>query len=183
MSLSDPIPDDIFDLPPLEDLPSDCLLSRDDVRVYGCDWRTLLDRVDACDALITDTPYSEKTHSGHGTAVRWGKGKSVPPTYDASDRKDVAFSHWTPDDVRAFVEAWSPRVRGWLVTITDDVLAPVWQSALRGAGRFVFAPLPFIAPGSRVRLAGDGGRFQAVTCSRRDRAGSSRSSVVNHFGS
>lgn len=35
-------------------------------------------------------------------------------------------------------------------------LAPAIQTSLEAAGRYVFAPLPFFAPGSRVRLSGDG---------------------------
>lgn len=55
-----------------------------------------------------------------------------------------------------FVDAWSSRTRGWIVSVTDDVLAASWAECLEYAGRYVFAPLPFVAPGSRVRLSGDG---------------------------
>lgn len=117
-------------------------------------WRDLLAHVPECDALIVDAPYSERTHSGHGTMERWGT--STPPCYDDGKRREINYSHWSPVDVSHFVEHWAPRVRGWFVTITDHVLAPVWTDELAAEGRYVFAPLPFVAPGSRVRLAGDG---------------------------
>jgi len=33
--------------------------------VHNLDWRALLDVVPECDALITDCPYSERTHAEH----------------------------------------------------------------------------------------------------------------------
>jgi site-specific DNA-methyltransferase (adenine-specific) len=47
-------------------------------------------------------------------------------------------------------------VRSWFVTITDDVLAPVWKAELRAVGRYVFQPLPFLEMGKQPRLTGDG---------------------------
>ena len=41
-------------------------------------------------------------------------------------------------------------------TLTDDTLAPVWRAAYERVGRYAFAMIPYVAPGSRVRLAGDG---------------------------
>jgi site-specific DNA-methyltransferase (adenine-specific) len=98
-----------------------------------------------CDALITDTPYSDKTHSGHNDGARCAVG-----------RRELNFRSWKPADVEAFVDAWAPRTRGWFVSITDHVLAPVWTAALERHGRYVFSPLAFLDPGSRVRRRGDG---------------------------
>jgi hypothetical protein len=122
--------------------------------VYHCDWRALLDVVPTCNALIVDAPYSEKTHAGSGTMERWGT--ATPPGYDNGKRREINYSHWSEVDVRAFVEAWSPRVSGWMVTITDAALAGPWSEAMGKNGRLVFDPLPFVAVGSRVRLSGDG---------------------------
>jgi site-specific DNA-methyltransferase (adenine-specific) len=117
------------------------------------DYRRVLADV-TCDALIVDAPYSTRTHSGHGTERR--HGTSVPPGYDDSKRRAIGYEAWSAADVRRFVEHWSPRTRGWMVSITDHVLEPAWSEAMRACGRMVFAPLPFFSPGSRVRLAGDG---------------------------
>ena len=100
----------------------------------------------ACDALIVDAPYSERTHSGHDSGSA--------STTDA--RRSLDYRAWTARDVDAFVDAWSSRTRGWMVSITDHELAPAWAAALERAGRYVFSPLAYVAPGSRVRIVGDG---------------------------
>ena len=122
-------------------------------------WQDTLADVE-CDALIVDAPYSARTHGGHDSAPTVGGNrsgafvrKSDGGTYH---RRAIEYDGWTPEDVRAFVESWAPRTRGWIVTITDHMLAPVWDAALSNAGRYVFAPLPWVAHGSRVRLTGDG---------------------------
>lgn len=122
--------------------------------VYRAHWHDLLSAVPQCDAVVVDAPYSERTHNGHGTMERWGTG--LPPTYDGGDRREIEYQHWTPDDVHAFVRAWHMVCAGWMVSITDHVLGPAWEAAMREVGRYVFPPLPYVAPGSRVRLAGDG---------------------------
>lgn len=149
------------------------LVEANGAAVYHADWRALLDVVPTCDALIVDAPYSQRTHAGHDDGVSSVEnmrnfatltgGQQKDRAYAArkaalglTHRRSLSYSAWSPDDVRAFVAAWSPRVKGWFVTITDDVLAPAWQAALDAAGRYAFAPLPFVAPGSRVRLTGDG---------------------------
>jgi hypothetical protein len=109
-------------------------------------WQDTLAGVE-CDALIVDAPYSARTHGGHDRQ-RQGDG--------SIRRSSIGYDGWKPDDVRAFVGSWAPRTRGWVVTITDHMLAPVWDAALADAGRYVFAPLPWVANGSRIRLTGDG---------------------------
>lgn len=137
------------------------LLAERGAEVWRADWRGLLDRareLGGVDSLIVDAPYSERTHAGHDGGDR----------YDGSaiDRGDLAYGHrqktrginyrpWSDEDVRAFVDAWEPLVRGWFVSITDDRLAQVWRDAL-DARRYAFAPLPLVEIGSRVRLSGDG---------------------------
>lgn len=133
------------------------------------DWRGLLPMVDRVDALIVDAPYSADVHEGHDAAPTvhrshrsgtgglswesWGGGNPSPREYQ---RRAIDYDGWTPDDVREFVAAWSPRTDGWMVSITDHNLAPVWSAAMEACGRYTFAPISWLAPGSRVRLAGDG---------------------------
>jgi len=116
------------------------------------DWRFQLADVEHVDALIVDAPYSKKTHTGHDAAM----ARLERLRNRGTERREIVYDGWSELDVRAFVKAWSPRCLGWFVTVTDHVLAPVWAAALEDAGRYVFAPLPWVAPGSRVRLVGDG---------------------------
>ena len=118
--------------------------------VHG-DWRDLAERVEACDLLCTDPPYSAKTHEGqcHGRRNELSGARYV-------SARGIPYPHWSPEDVAQFVETWSPRTRGWFVAMTDSELARAWERSLRDAGRLVFAPIPIVQIGMNVRLAGDG---------------------------
>lgn len=117
-------------------------------------WQDVLQDVHA-DALITDCPYSDATHSGHDSGRR-NDGSGVVDVAGREATRAISYAPFTPHDVGDFVAHWHPRTRGWFVTITDHVLAPVWAAALEARGRYVFAPLPLVETGSRVRLTGDG---------------------------
>ena len=123
-------------------------------------WQDALADVEMVDAVITDPPYSEKTHSGSdqgamttsGVVIR-ANGRVETKQYN---RRLITYAAWTEADVNAFVDSWAPRCRGWFCSITDHTLAPHWAAALERHGRYVFAPLPIVETGSRVRLTGDG---------------------------
>lgn len=97
------------------------------------------------DALITDPPYSAKTHAGHN------KIQGL-----AGHRRALGYPNWTPDDVRRACCTWDPWVRGWWVVQTDHLLAVAWADELQALGLYVFPPQPAVIWGSRVRLQGDG---------------------------
>lgn len=120
-------------------------------------WQDVLEGVE-CDALIVDAPYSEKTHAAHSptTSVLTACKRDSKWAARGGERRAINYEHFAAEDVRAFVECWAPRTRGWIVSLTDDVLAPVWRAEFERAGRYAFAPLACVDPGSRVRLTGDG---------------------------
>lgn len=60
------------------------------------------------------------------------------------------------EEARAAVLAWSESTRGWAVIINDHVLAPTISAAFEAAGRYAFAPIPFVELGKQPRLTGDG---------------------------
>lgn len=155
------------------------LLSRPDVQIHHADWRDLADvlprRDDGtvADLLVVDAPYSSVTHAGHDDGVMQVSRMRDAATREFKNEKDRRYAQrkaekglthrrpldyepWGEPDVTAFVSAWVPLVRGWHASITDDVLAPVWRAAFQAAGLYAFAPLPFVARGSTVRLTGDG---------------------------
>jgi hypothetical protein len=72
------------------------------------------------------------------------------------NRAPINYTGWTPADVHAFVDSWAPRCAGWFVAFTSHDLVSAYTDALETHDRYVFAPLPFFSPGSRVRLSGDG---------------------------
>jgi len=106
--------------------------------------RELRARREVVNLITADTPYSERTHTGHDS-TRPGGRSSIP------------YAFWTPEDVHVFVDTWREVHRGWLVSITDHVLWPAWQRAAERAGYYAgFPPIPLVVTGSRVRLRGDG---------------------------
>ena len=121
-----------------------------------------------CDVLISDPPYSERTHSGHDSGAAAGmevrgvdylRRTNGKPSGGTGPRQSISYSAWSENDVNAFVDHWGPRTRGWFCVITDHVLAPMFAAAMalpENGGRYVFAPVPIVEPGSRVRLTGDG---------------------------
>ena len=117
-------------------------------------WQDVLSDVE-CDTLIVDAPYSERTHVGqrHGRRPS-DRHACAQDTYVSA--RGLSYSSLSLADVREFVASWSPRVRGWFVSITDSGLAPTWKAALAAHGRTVFAALPCVQVGMNVRLAGDG---------------------------
>lgn len=113
----------------------------------------VLGDVDEVDTFISDPPYSPRTHQGHDSGT---KQQQTSKGYAKSARKELEYVALDEEDVHRLVEFWAPRVRGWFVVMTDHVSIPWYEAALEAAGRYVFAPLPFVEPGSRVRLVGDG---------------------------
>lgn len=120
--------------------------------LYLGDSLEIMPTLEGCDHIITDPPFSERTHAGHDASVsgHLGAGK------DAAERKRLDYDFFTPDDIREYVRLAVDASSGWIVTMTDHFLAMPLHAALEGLGRYVFAPLPYYAPGSRVRLSGDG---------------------------
>lgn len=105
--------------------------------------------------IIVDPPFSKRTHDGHNKTRGMGKRRGLP------------FSSWEPGDAYYAARRWSETLcgaedGGWLVVMTDHVLMPEFERAMADAGRYVFAPIPFVASGSRVRLQGDGPTCWAI---------------------
>lgn len=98
----------------------------------------------ACDLLCVDAPYSEKTHKGNDAVEGLCCEKRIP------------YKFWTPRNVRAAVRAWHQFTRGWMISITDEDLAPHWKHAMRSVGRYVFNTVAAVIVNGNVRQLGDG---------------------------
>lgn len=134
----------------------DATMPRPSIDLRLGDWRTVLADVGEVDAVITDPPYSERTHLGHRAGV--GLTGSGGPT----TRNDLSYANWGADDVRAFVATWARRNRGWFVCLSDHSLIPHYEAAFEDVGLTTFQPLPCVITGMSVRLAGDGPSSWAV---------------------
>ena len=129
------------------------------VQIHLGRWQDALAHVDAVDAIICDPPYGARTHEGHFSGCSTESDESVARLgYDdkRKRRRPIAYAGFTVDDVRAFVASWMPRCCGWFVAMTSHDLVSAYTDALEMAGRYVFAPLPFVEPGKCPRLTGDG---------------------------
>lgn len=129
-----------------------------DTVAAGALWTELERSDDALIHVVTDPPYSAKTHSGHNAA------KSA----DSSVRRGLGYAALTPGQVFRVGSRLVQMATGWIVVFSDHVLIPYWERALAQSGRYVFAGLPVVIPGMTVRLTGDGPSREAVyvTCSR-----------------
>ena len=79
------------------------------VSIYHGDCRDLV-LTEPADVMISDPPYSEKTHKGARTTVPGGpKGGVV----------QVTFPSMTVDDIRSRLEALAPMVKTWCVMTCD----------------------------------------------------------------
>ena len=133
-------------------------------QIYLGRWQDALAHIDTVDAIICDPPYGARTHEGHdgSTSIRsrsgWTRsdGYTEKPWNPSSKRRSINYLGFTYADAHAFVASWMPRCRGWFVAMTSHDLVSAYTDALEAADRYVFAPLPFFSPGSRVRLSGDG---------------------------
>jgi site-specific DNA-methyltransferase (adenine-specific) len=125
------------------------------------------------DALVFDAPYSAKCHEGHDVQVASlkesfatnvvGGRRTREQAYAArvaagksAGRRALDYEAWGQEQIAKFCGIWVPRCSGWVVTITDHALAPLWAETLEASKLYVFPPLPLVETGSRVRMAGDG---------------------------
>lgn len=122
--------------------------------LYRADCRDVLPELELVNAIITDPPYSERTHDGHDRMLR--ANMRNPKGKDNANRREISYDFLSIDDCIDLASTFSDLCTGWIVWMCDHVLARTIETELLKAGRYVFAPLPYYAPGSRVRLSGDG---------------------------
>ena len=112
------------------------------------DCRDILPTLGKVDHIITDPPYSERTHKGHDSGARLGD--------DGAARADLGYTALTVPMAQQLAAQFAEHCAGWIVWMTDHGLSAHIQTELERLGRYVFAPLPFFQAGRSVRLAGDG---------------------------
>jgi hypothetical protein len=105
-------------------------------------WQDVLADIEV-DSVITDPPYGDRTHQGARTSK-----------VDGDD--GISYTHWTVDDVLAFVSSWAPRTRRWIAALTSHDLIPAYEAAFKAVGWYSFAPLGVVLSGMGVRMMRDG---------------------------
>lgn len=123
-------------------------------------WESALADVGEVSSVICDPPYSARVHEGHDAgrdnshAIYVSKSGVVRTS--TVERRAMTYEHWTAADVRALVDWWAPRNRGWFVCLSDNELCPAYREAFEANGLTGFAPVGILIPGMTVRMAGDG---------------------------
>lgn len=130
--------------------PCACCALGDDVRLYLGDCREIMPLLTGIDSVISDPPFSARTHAGHDAVKGGGHTGNGTKTI----REVISYGAWSDEEVSAVCRMLP--AHGWTCIITDHVLARDWERRMREAGRYVFAPIPVIARGRSVRLTGDG---------------------------
>jgi len=120
------------------------------------DYRDVLADVDRVDAVITDPPYSDRTHAGHDAGLTAYPSPSLRDKGRSVQRRAHEYAAWSARDVAAFAECWMPRTNAWMVAMCDHVLAPSYEAEADSHGRYSFAPIVAVTTGSRFRALGDG---------------------------
>jgi site-specific DNA-methyltransferase (adenine-specific) len=113
------------------------------------------------DCIITDPPYSERTHSGNNGGKR-EKRDASRDKWASDPIRQIDYSSLTPADVHAWSAQWAPRTRYWIAVMCDHSLIAAWQDGLSAAGLYAFAPVPCVITGMTCRLTGDGPSSWAI---------------------
>lgn len=117
--------------------------------LYCGDCLSVMPTLGKVDHIITDPPYSDRTHSGHD-AVAASKRR------DGAERLALGYDALSRDGAERLADLFAEHCSAWIVWMTDHTLAPTIAAQLERGGRYVFAPLPYFHAGRSVRLAGDG---------------------------
>lgn len=128
--------------------------------IYRDDWITLhcarWQDVDLpqCDAVITDPPYSERTHAGqrHG---RMDPRYSEPWQMAVSSR-GLGYEGMDRASAVDAAQRLSGLSRAWVCVMTSHDLVSSWEQGFESCERYTFAPIACVQHARNVRLAGDG---------------------------
>ena len=113
------------------------------------------------DCIITDPPYSERTHSGNNGGRRVANRKTAAG-HVTTNCREIDYPALTPEQAHEWGREWAARARSWVAVLTDSELMHAWQSGFKAAGMTTFAPVPCVIIGMTCRLSGDGPSSWAV---------------------
>ncbi len=117
-------------------------------RLYLGDAREILPTLWGVDHIITDPPYSERTHSAHDQQTQQRR--------DGANARELGYSALSEADAANLAHLFAKYCSGWVVWMTDGELATFVRRQFEALGRIGFAPLPYHHPGRSIRLSGDG---------------------------
>jgi hypothetical protein len=112
------------------------------------DWRTHVGSVGEVYAVITDPPYSPKTHDGQRSGNADGVVRTaLKNAYESIDESACV------ECVQAISYMCLPN---WWVVFGDHTSSAWWRKALEDDEHYVFAPVAWVKTNPTPRLGGDG---------------------------
>lgn len=118
------------------------------------------------DCIITDPPYSARTHTGNDGGRRAARDPKRDPAAKCPSGsgpiRQLDYAALTPDEAHAWGREWARRARSWVAVLTDSELIAAWRAGFDAGGMCSFAPVPCVITGMTVRLTGDGPSSWAV---------------------
>src|SRR3990167_2186241 len=156
-------------------------------------WQDVLADVEMVDAVITDPPYSPRTHDGYRTATDFGdlpvafkhaKKKREPGGSRVGMPRGRFELQYAPLERSTVVEAVATlKPRKWWVVFGDHESSRWWADELDAAGYLVFAPVVWVRLGSAPRFMADGpaNSCEWITVARPRKLPETRASRPGHY--
>lgn len=135
------------------------------------DYRDVLSDVEP-DAVITDPPYSERTHSGYRSATDYKAKPQIRPDTDTERerlralgrrtanitkaRNQLPYAPITEPWTRNFAGFWASRNPKWIVCCGDHRSCRWWETAFTELEWVTFPPVIWVRTNSAPRFTGDG---------------------------
>jgi site-specific DNA-methyltransferase (adenine-specific) len=115
------------------------------------DYREVLADVEP-DAVITDTPYSDRTQRGQRGNAR--RGEAGGRAWVGGGSSSIGYGHFDQADCVELVERFA--AAPWIVSFGDHYTVRWLEDAARAGDRYVFAPVPWCKPDAAPRMVKDG---------------------------
>lgn len=137
----------------------------DHVTLYHGDCREVLPTLEAVDHIITDPPYSERTHANARSARRLANGGGGHWAADSERVVNLGFAH-LDDSLREFCAVEFARLaHRWVLVFSDVESDHLWRTSLTTAGLDYVRTGAWIKIGSTPQFSGDrpAAGFESVT--------------------
>ena len=137
----------------------------DHVTLYHGDCRAILPTLEGVDHVITDPPYSERTHSNVRSAKLRANDHGGRFGSDTRRNVDLGFDHLT-DDLRGYCAEWFAKLaHRWVLVFSDVESDHLWRDDMTAHGLDYVRTGAWIKLGSTPQFSGDrpATGFEAIT--------------------